>query len=871
MNTLITLAGLQFCSNLFSQIPQPLFTHYTVEDGLPSSEVHHVMQDSKGYMWFATDIGVSRFDGYGFRNFSIQEGLTDNTIFNIYEDYKGRIWFISFSGRLSIFEDGSIQPYKHNHTLGNAVNNLFKGSFYVDAKNHVHIRTVDMHGYMEIDGEGIVTHYALDSVGTIGLILLDSVQIFSFSGPSRTGIQQLTIIKGLDTVHATVNRIDRRTNFQCISIQSDNLLFTSGRVASLISSGLTTKNYLLSHDALSSLEDLDQNVWIGTYQGGVLFYENGLSDKSPSIYLIGLSVTSITQDYEGGLWFTTLENGLYYLSSNKFLTYNRESGLNGDKVTCLASDSRSTVFAGLRNGTLFNITDSIYSKNQLNVGTTPAILTLYFDTSTRKLWVGAASTDMVIDRLGVNTVEGIGGSHSIVKAADGGIWMGNHRRLKKLIDQYTVYSSDTHQDQFRVTALHEDRQGTIWVGNLHGLWTLEDSSFISAHESDSLLSYHISDIDEINGNLCVATKGAGLILLRPGGSFQLNSIIGLASDNISDIFIDGNDMWLATNNGVNKVSIYENDPNNFNIVLYTSDNGLASNEVNQVMKFRNRIWAATNRGLTVFDPNEDAASKRGPNIYINGISIAEKDTSILHSYDIPYDQNQFTIRFIGLSYRNAGQLQYRLKMTGIDSSWVYTQNTSVRYTTIPPGSYTFQVSAMNHTGQWSQEPASFKLTIRAPFWETWWFRLGIALLLAAVVYAFFKIRILTYNRDVVRELMITLLNIFRKTDYLVVKISSSVVRINPRAILWIKAADNYVQIVTKDQKYLVRSTIDTMHQGLPAGQNFLKVHRSYIIHVSKVHSAGKSALKIGTETIPVSESYKDNLKIVKEHLLLMKK
>src|ERR1700756_1990087 len=84
------------------------FKNYSVKDGLPSSEVYSAMQDSKGFMWFATDKGVSRFDGYTFTNFTTSNGLADNTVFQCQEDYKGRIWFRSFSGRLSYFYHDSI-------------------------------------------------------------------------------------------------------------------------------------------------------------------------------------------------------------------------------------------------------------------------------------------------------------------------------------------------------------------------------------------------------------------------------------------------------------------------------------------------------------------------------------------------------------------------------------------------------------------------------------------------------------------------------------------------------------------------------------------------------------------------------------------
>src|SRR5205085_12158094 len=78
----------------------PNFRHITTNDGLPSSTVHFAMQDSKGYMWFATDHGVARYNGYRFRVFTTKDGLEDNTVFQIHEDAKNRVWMLTFSGKL---------------------------------------------------------------------------------------------------------------------------------------------------------------------------------------------------------------------------------------------------------------------------------------------------------------------------------------------------------------------------------------------------------------------------------------------------------------------------------------------------------------------------------------------------------------------------------------------------------------------------------------------------------------------------------------------------------------------------------------------------------------------------------------------------
>ena len=87
-----------FCyTALAQQNPQPHFRNYSTEHGLPSPEVYCVMEDSRGYMWFGTDNGAARFDGYEFKTYGAKEGLKDNVVFEIHEDSRGRIWFSTLS------------------------------------------------------------------------------------------------------------------------------------------------------------------------------------------------------------------------------------------------------------------------------------------------------------------------------------------------------------------------------------------------------------------------------------------------------------------------------------------------------------------------------------------------------------------------------------------------------------------------------------------------------------------------------------------------------------------------------------------------------------------------------------------------------
>ena len=93
---------------------EPVYENFTVSDGLPSMECYYSCQDDQGYMWFATDRGVVRYNGSEFVVFTTEDGLESNVVFKIVPDDKGRVWFLSNTPRLCYYENGEIKPYKYN-------------------------------------------------------------------------------------------------------------------------------------------------------------------------------------------------------------------------------------------------------------------------------------------------------------------------------------------------------------------------------------------------------------------------------------------------------------------------------------------------------------------------------------------------------------------------------------------------------------------------------------------------------------------------------------------------------------------------------------------------------------------------------------
>ena len=121
-----------------AQSPPSGYRQFAANDGLPSSEVYEILQDRQGYLWFGTDAGVSRFNGYKFENFGALQGLTDPVVFYLQEDRRGRIWMKGMSDKLFYFENDSIYAFAGNQALESLKGrSAGLGSFYVDSVGQV--------------------------------------------------------------------------------------------------------------------------------------------------------------------------------------------------------------------------------------------------------------------------------------------------------------------------------------------------------------------------------------------------------------------------------------------------------------------------------------------------------------------------------------------------------------------------------------------------------------------------------------------------------------------------------------------------------------------------------------------------------------
>jgi len=292
--------------HLRAQKSDYIYEQFTIRDGLPSNECHDILQDSKGYIWIATDNGVAKYDGYQFQNYGPKDGLIDPVIFQLTEDEQGQIWAGGLTGTLFIYthEDDEWMPYHHQHLVDSllAAPNHMPEFFVADGK----LRFCALHlGYCEIDA-GI-----LSSLKTEKQVFPTSLNVIDKTTKSPIRTFDLPVYKYIAR-HTRINKNSAAIIGKHFVVStSDILLKIDSLQYKILQPQLVTNKICQSKDG--------SMVLCGTSSTGVTKHTKLNSTPNETI-LAGVSATDFLEDHQGGIWITTEEQGTFHIG-NPHITF----------------------------------------------------------------------------------------------------------------------------------------------------------------------------------------------------------------------------------------------------------------------------------------------------------------------------------------------------------------------------------------------------------------------------------------------------------------------------------------------------------------------------------------------------------------------
>jgi hypothetical protein len=385
--------------------------------------------------------------------------------------------------------------------------------------------------------------------------------------------------------------------------------------------------------------------------------------------------------------------------------------------------------------------------------------------------------------------------------------------------------------------------------------TIEELSQVS-----NLLGYRSDDIDVSQKGDCfyIATQGAGVVVYGTK-IYNISKNEGLSSNIVNEIHVENDSViWACTNKGLNRIVIKDD---YYNVTSIDKSDGLLSNEVEDVEIINDTLWVGTKEGLT-YMPKKVLDTKPLVDIFlkIKEVKVNEVIYPTNEQLELSYDQNKISFLVQGISFAKNANLEYQYRLKETDSKWSRTKNRTISFPNLKYGNYTFQVKACIGERCYTEKQLEYHFVIKPPFWKSGWFYALCFIGFGALIYLFFRIRVLTYNKDVTRELIRLLIKrIKRDEKYLRIRTNGTDVKIPTSEILYIKSSGNYLDIISTDKTYTIRCKIGDFIASTPDALEYLRVHRSYIIRIDKVTGKAKNSVTIKEQSIPVGETYLSQL------------
>lgn len=733
--------------------------HYDANDGLPSSDVFHALQDTKGYIWFATDNGVSRYNGYEFTNFDISDGLAKNTILEIFEDYKGRIWFISILAKLSYFENGKIYPFKYNNVLSEELRRKpvpLKSSFFVDSLDNI---------YMGIEGFGVVKVSVTGEIDRLGINKDRPFKSRIFELSKKKSLVSCFFSDTTSTFFYIKKKVDipiklpdfSRNNLKHVFVgryNANRIVVSNKTMIYDINNYIDVRTFKYPFSIHWLSKDKEDNIWICGQNKGAWRFNKGKFKEKPDISLLkGFNVSSVLQDNKQGYWFTTLHNGVYYLPSLSVFYYNKSNGLVRDNINTVCKHGDSLWLGYHSNYLSLKIGDKV-ENIKISEYEALAITKILYDTINKQTVIGTSQHMYIADKEGVATIRY---NHKklplyktyyfnikdIISDNKGGYWLCGGFGFYHWANGQTDF--DSNQDKnfsLRTNSIFLDDDNTLWLGTINGLWRYKNRYLQYLGRINDLFKLRVQDIIKYKDKIFVGTKGGGILVLKNNELFQIAKNDGLSSNTITSMAVLGGFLWAGSKNGLNRISFKTENNNEVQISKFTKAHGLLTNEIRQVFAVDSTLFLSTNEGLIQFNVN--SIKKKDTlelPIYIKEILINNKIAELKKSYNLHYNENNISVNFEAISFKNQNNVLYKYIMKGVDTAWTYTKNRELRFSFLPPGDYELLISSMNPDEVWNSEPLKIVFDIKKPFWKTPGFIIFAIIAFMSVVYVLFRYRL----------------------------------------------------------------------------------------------------------------------------------
>ena len=802
----------------------------TIDTKLQNHNITSMVQDSNGYLWIGTNLGLFRYDGYHFIPYNVNTtpSLLNNNIRTLLID-KDELW-IGSKGGINILNTNT----KENISLTNIDNvnssiaNNYVTRIIKDKNNTIWV------GY---NSNKISKHLGNESFQNFNLANVSSSCKVNEILETSEGNLLIEIMDGNPLVKKTVlaklkaDQLVQKVIFQATS--QTQIVFK--RETNIY---LAHKNKIYRFDSLSENFKLEThlNKSISKFQG--LAYTDGKKNvylgtqlsrfyrlKNESIEVVSETVIEKDNvwincffiDNTGLLWIGST-NGLFKLKKehplfNRYL-YN-EKGIETNKMRSIIQDHTGAIYAisqkglykfnkeqkkfinlnwkDLADSTPYNIIE--YDSNNFLIGTQGNGIAIYDKEK------NSYNSFLKINKtLPFNTHV-----YKLFKGKNDILWIGTSDGLL-YYNEKTAKTRRVLDEKFTSRFLINDlifdikpyKENELWVASSTGLYHIlidyTKNPFDTKVSKINNIPYEIRSILQVNNILWLASQAKGLLKynIKTNEISIIDESNGLANNTTYSLLSGAkNELWIGTLKGLSRY-----DTINKQILGFYDYDGLAGNEFNSSSQLKTKtgaIFFGGQNGISSFTPENIEVTKTNLNLNITRVNWfdsikdtiyhANIDNSDLKPIEIPHSNSFVNFEFSLSDYFKPENNTFKYRFIGLHSDWRMLKKTNIlSFTNLPPGDYQLEVMASTNYGMWNMQSIYLPIKVEQIFYKKWWFLTFLGLLFLLFLYSMRKYELyhikkleklrLRISRDLHDELGSSLTGIAIRSELIREKIDS---------------------------------------------------------------------------------------------------
>ena len=743
--------------------PRYVFQPMGDNAGLSTRTVSTMIQDRQGFIWIGTHNGLFRFDGVQVATMYRSPGNKWTYISQLIKSNDGKIWVSSdgavahFDGvnfiplRLPLEEDRSVRTLDVPQRLAfDANDNLYmattRGIIRLAAADRNQWRQWSKKEGLPADNvvavhmapNGVLWFAAGDRVGTLDP-KTDAVKIHDLFGalPPEKIIAVLASKSGVVWVRTQTHLFRRARGDKAFSLAHKSIAEALGV-------------------GMPALDSKGQ-IWVPS-RVGVFFQDPRgswvrLSAKSG---LRTSAVATVLEDREGELWFGLDGSGLSrWPGRRSWAAWTTDNGLPDNGVWDTLRDSRGRLWVATNNGLgiwqpatkswrILRNADGIVGHGVWKTFEGPD---KQFWSISRRVGLNRYDPDSLTPRpVSLPAACKSGPTDLAPDPRRGLFWMAGNDYVYKV-------TGDKDRVRFELVKLPPSLAGcteviavapggVVWAGGRNGLGRYDGSRWRHFTTKDGLVRNYVQYLSPVSGDdvWLDYRSPVGLSRLKLGAAgpkvTHLTREQGLLSDTVWMLEQDTKkQLWVGHSSGLSVVTPAGE------ILHLTRHDGLIWNDIAQAGFLSlpdGSVFIGTSRGLAYHRPGSEGQQSKPPTMVITSAMLSGKELLGQAKPRVPYDENTLSVKYSGVTYRNPHATSFRYRLAGLETEHVITKLREVRYSALPAGSFTFEVSCRSARGLWSKQ-ASFSFSVAPPWWERLDVRLAgafaVMLLLALILKA----------------------------------------------------------------------------------------------------------------------------------------